>query len=215
MSLTGPAEIKNLHGHDDDEDELVFHINGDNLEKIPVFIRNHPPMDGATTLENTLTCPVKYLCKTNPTMVVDNFCFILDGDAIPVEPLVGDKTFWKETSTTARFFYSESLKTFHQVTLLSWRGAARGAYIRSKIRGGGLVKVDLDRIFKVTRYFSYWRSCKSFHRIISVVVPLTKEGEGWCGFSSRVFVQYFWRSNKASDKERVLEEYLSHYEQME
>lgn len=76
-------------------------------------------------------------------------------------------------------------------------------------------QIPLAQVFRVSRYFSYWKSCPCFHRIISVISPvmegwlspprllccfrdkrLLAEGEKTLGFRRRIFVQYLWRNEK-------------------
>uniref|UniRef100_A0A1I7WRQ6 DDE_Tnp_1_7 domain-containing protein n=1 Tax=Heterorhabditis bacteriophora TaxID=37862 RepID=A0A1I7WRQ6_HETBA len=137
--------VKNLN--DEEEEEILFHY-GDSCEPIPVFSVDEQPLDGPSTLTNTLKCPVKYISKMPPTFVVDNFCFICDGDEVSVNNILTDQQWWKQTSSSTRFYFSENMTTFHQVTLLTCRGEMRGAY-RSRARGGGITKVALDKLIEL------------------------------------------------------------------
>ncbi|CAI4231199.1 unnamed protein product [Auanema sp. JU1783] len=190
----------------EEERNILYHY-GNSCEPIPVFSVDEKPLDGPSTLTNTLRCPVKYISKIPPSMVVDNFCFICDGDEVSEDEILSDQQWWKQTSCSTRFYSSENMTTFHQVTLLTCRGEMRGAY-RSRARGAGITSVSLNQVFRVSRHFSSWRTCTSFHRIVSVISPITEEGENSNRFKKRIFVQYFWRQEKPNDRETVTREYL-------
>ncbi|KAK6737493.1 hypothetical protein RB195_019911 [Necator americanus] len=193
------------YGKDQDE-EVLFHY-GDTCEPVPVFSVDEKPLDGPSTLTSTLKCPVKYISKIPPSLVTDNLCFICDGDEVAVEDILTESHWWKQTSSSTRFYSSDNMTTFHQVTLITCRGEMRGAY-RSRVRGGGITKVSLHKVFRVSRFFSSWRTCPGFHRIVSVINPVTQEGEKSNKFKKRIFIQYFWRSEKPHDRALVTKEYL-------
>ncbi|VDP13542.1 unnamed protein product [Heligmosomoides polygyrus] len=174
-------------------------------------------MDGPSTLTNTLRCPIQYISKIPPSLVTDNYCFICDGEEVSVEEILTECQWWKQTSSSTRFYSSDNMTTFHQVTLLTCRGETRGAY-RARVRGGGISKVSLHKVFRVSRVFSSWRTCPGFHRIVSTINPITEgmpanyswmsreiflnticsatDGEKSYNFRKRIFIQYFWRSEK-------------------
>ncbi|PAV56078.1 hypothetical protein WR25_06634 [Diploscapter pachys] len=151
------------------EAELLFHY-GEHCEPIPVYSVDELPLDGPSTLSSTIKCPVKYISKIPPTMVVDNFCFICDGDQVSLDEILSDQQWWKQTSSSTRFYCSENMTTFHQVTLLTCKGELRGAY-RSRRKGADEQGIGYD-------------------------------------FKKRIFVQYFWRSEKPNDREKVNQEYM-------
>ncbi|KAK5974300.1 hypothetical protein GCK32_006567, partial [Trichostrongylus colubriformis] len=126
-----------------DADDVLYHY-GNTCEPIPVYSVDEKPLDGPSTLTNTLKCPVQYISKIPPSMVSDNFCFICDGDEVSVEEILSECQWWKQTSSSTRFYSSDNLTTFHQVTLLTCRGETRGAY-RSRVQGGAIAKVSLDK----------------------------------------------------------------------
>ncbi|TMS35356.1 hypothetical protein L596_002776 [Steinernema carpocapsae] len=189
--------------------ELIQYHFGAGAIPIPVYCADSKPFDLQSALENTVQCPVKYLSKVPPTMVTDNYCFVVDGDIVSLDEITQESSqWWKDTSTTTKYYSSEDvLRTFHQINVLTSRGEIRSAY-RTMKKGGGMKNVTLEKVFKVQRYFSYWTSCKSFHRIISVVNPVTKEGEVISGFQKRIFIQYLWRTDRESDRQRVANEYI-------
>lgn len=84
-----------------------------------------------------------------------------------------------------------------------------------KITGAGSIRyhkphesneVPLEKVYKVTRFYSFWKSCTSFHRIITVIAPLSETNIN-PQFKRRIFVQYLWRNAKESDKIRVSKEF--------
>ncbi|GMS82508.1 hypothetical protein PENTCL1PPCAC_4683, partial [Pristionchus entomophagus] len=145
-------------------------------------------MDPTSTLTNTLQCPVKFISKVSS------------------EEILADTRWWKQTSASTRFYQSDTLRTFHPVTMLHCRGEMRSAY-KARKRGGGLESVPLVNVYRVARHFGYWQTCHAFHRIVSIVSPVTAEGQSACGFKQRIFVQYFWRHQKDADRARVQREY--------
>ncbi|VDO30616.1 unnamed protein product [Haemonchus placei] len=126
-----------------DEEDVLYHY-GNTCEPIPVYSVDEQPLDGPSTLTNTLRCPVQYISKVPPSLVSDNFCFICDGDEVSVEDILTECQWWKQTSSSTRFYSSDNLTTFHQVNLLTCRGETRGAY-RARVRGGAIAKVSLDK----------------------------------------------------------------------
>lgn len=118
---------------------MTFHY-GDSCEPIPVFSVDEKPLDGPSTLTNTLKCPVKYISKVSvkthfnvlinqplqkmdlqipPSLVADNLCFICDGDEVAVEDILMESQWWKQTSSSTRFYSSDNMTTFNQVRFSS------------------------------------------------------------------------------------------------
>uniref|UniRef100_A0A914DXR1 Uncharacterized protein n=1 Tax=Acrobeloides nanus TaxID=290746 RepID=A0A914DXR1_9BILA len=189
--------------------EIRYHVAPGSSVPIPVYCAEPKPFDAQTALKNTVMCPVRYLSKAPPTMVTDNYCFIIDGDIVDFEEINREATdWWKDTSTATRYYCSDSLKTFHQVTMLMAQGKLKTAY-RTRLSGAGMEQVPLEKVFRVSRYFSYWKTCHNFHRIISLVSPVIESGEKTYGFQKRIFVQYLWRTEKDIDREKVALEYAA------
>lgn len=68
-------------------------------------------------------------------------------------------------------------------------------------------KVALDNVYKVIRVYSFWRTCTSFHRIVTMIdkaVPVVRDSKG---FKKRLFVQYLWRNAKPYEKAKVQREF--------
>ncbi|KHJ94041.1 hypothetical protein OESDEN_06038 [Oesophagostomum dentatum] len=108
-----PVEVNASPMKYDHEEEVLFHY-GDTCEPIPVFSVDQKPLDGPSTLTNTIRCPVKYISKMPPSLVTDNLCFICDGDEVAVEDILTESQWWKQTSSSTRFYSSDNLTTFHQ-----------------------------------------------------------------------------------------------------
>ncbi|KJH49439.1 hypothetical protein DICVIV_04456, partial [Dictyocaulus viviparus] len=69
-------------------------------------------------------------------------------------------------------------------------------------------------VFRVSRFFSARRTCPGFHRIVSVISPITKEGEDNYKFKKRIFIQYFWRYEKPHDRAFITNEYLDFHQKL-
>uniref|UniRef100_A0A0R3QEQ4 Dendrocyte expressed seven transmembrane protein n=1 Tax=Brugia timori TaxID=42155 RepID=A0A0R3QEQ4_9BILA len=82
----------------------------------------------------------------------------------------------------------------------------RCAYAR-RGRAASIEPIPLEQIFRVSRIYSHWKTCISFHRIISCISPVTKNATEVYGFQKRIFVQYLWRTEKREEKRRVAREY--------
>lgn len=72
-------------------------------------------------------------------------------------------------------------------------------------------KVPLNNVYKVIRFYSFWKTCTSFHRIVTMIDKVVDEpsntGTGGTTFKKRLFVQYLWRNAKAVEKARVQKEF--------
>lgn len=64
-------------------------------------------------------------------------------------------------------------------------------------------KVALENVYKVIRVYSFWQTCTSFHRIVTMIDKVTPEPT----FKKRLFVQYLWRNAKPYEKARVQREF--------
>lgn len=116
----------------------------------------------------------------------------------------------------------------HQATMLSSTSSAPPSIGISGMRGE---RVDLQKVFKVVRFYSFWKTCTSFHRIVTMIEKVVEEPKppppqdpqemirqqqslllqpqtgGGVGFSKRLFVQYLWRNAKPLEKARVQKEF--------
>ena len=147
-----------------------------------------------------ITCPQRYLAKQPPAIVTDNYCFVVDGDVANLESTIqsrrqsssspstsnaGDEdNFWKPTGKAIKYYYSSCLKTFYPVQIVKTKGKILSACMRRRRdvvippelgpmkRLQRSVTIDLKSVFQVSRYYSCWRTCPYFHRIVSLVEPL-------------------------------------------
>uniref|UniRef100_A0A7E4VY81 Uncharacterized protein n=1 Tax=Panagrellus redivivus TaxID=6233 RepID=A0A7E4VY81_PANRE len=189
--------------------EIIQYETGHRQVPIPVFCVDKNPFDVKRVLINSIKCPVRYLSEAPPTLVTENFCFMINGDIVDIDDILREsRSWWRDTSKATRYYMTDCMKAFHQVTMLATKGTLRSAY-KAKSKGGGMERIPLDKVYRVMRHFSFWRSCPKYHRILSLVQPVTEEGEGIVGFKKRIFIQYLWRTNSNADKERVALEYAS------
>jgi hypothetical protein len=117
--------------------EIRYHVAPGSSVPIPVYCAEPKPFDAQTALKNTVMCPVRYLSKAPPTMVTDNYCFIIDGDIVDFEEINREAAdWWRDTSTATRYYCSDSLKTFHQVWINFCCDPYRGSCKIFWIQGG-------------------------------------------------------------------------------
>uniref|UniRef100_A0A915PKD6 Uncharacterized protein n=1 Tax=Setaria digitata TaxID=48799 RepID=A0A915PKD6_9BILA len=172
-----------------------------------IFSIEDVALDTNMTLRSALNCPVEYINKEPPILALKNYCFVIDGDLVNVDRIIeNSKYWWKQTSSRVRYYLSKEMKTFYEVDALLCRGELRCAYMR-RGRAASIEQIPLDKIFRVARIYSHWKTCISFRRIISDISPVTKGGIEFHGFQRRIFVQYLWRTNKLDEKQRVAREY--------
>lgn len=56
------------------------------------------------------------LCESSTKKVMDNYCFVFNGEYVDLDEIMGDNSaFWRNTATTTRYYSSDTLKTFYQV----------------------------------------------------------------------------------------------------
>ncbi|VDN01351.1 unnamed protein product [Thelazia callipaeda] len=174
-----------------------------------VFSVEKSALDADQTMRNVLNCPVEYISKDPPMIALQNYCFVISSNGVDVDKIMkNSRWWWKQTSSNTRYYYSTEMKTFYRVDVLLCRGEIRCAYMR-KHRTTIIEQVPLHKLFRVTRIFGHWKTCTNFHRIISDIHPVTERGIEFYGFQKRIFVQYLWRTEKQSEKGRVLREYLA------
>lgn len=131
------------------------------------------PFDVKSTLASTIECPLRFLSKEPPDMVLDNYCFVVDGSSVPVDSITSGE-FWKTTSVATRFYCSENrgMRKFKKVHCVFCHNELKAAF-GNREKQPGMKQIPLKFIFRVSRYFCYWWSCKSFHRIVSIISPVT------------------------------------------
>ncbi|VDM12539.1 unnamed protein product [Wuchereria bancrofti] len=67
--------------------------------------------------------------------------------------------------------------------------------------------IPLVQVYVVTRIYSFWKTCPSFRRIVTLLDKVNKNEIKSTHFQKRIFVQHIWRNTKQSDKERVKYEF--------
>uniref|UniRef100_A0A158Q8T3 Uncharacterized protein n=1 Tax=Elaeophora elaphi TaxID=1147741 RepID=A0A158Q8T3_9BILA len=77
----------------------------------------------------------------------------------------------------------------------------------SSISGYRRDAVPLVQVYVVTRIYSFWKTCPSFRRIVTLLDRVNENGVENMHFQKRIFVQHIWRNTKQSDKERVKYEF--------
>uniref|UniRef100_A0A915A4Y1 Potassium channel domain-containing protein n=1 Tax=Parascaris univalens TaxID=6257 RepID=A0A915A4Y1_PARUN len=205
-------------------------------QELPVHSVHHDTVQTEAALENLMSAPESMLSSiVPPTMVEDNYCFVVDGDKIRMGDIMGDDQWWRHTSRPTKYFYSEDMRKFIKVNCITAKGKVISARLtasssspmspmhtstasstpRSSMSGassrnssGYGEKVPLSHVYKVVRFYSFWRTCTSFHRIVTMIDKVNSDDKhGNPSFKKRLFVQYLWRNAKPADKMRVQKEF--------
>lgn len=211
------------------QEPVLFHQN------IPVHSIHHDTVQTETALETIMTAPDSMLAGiVPPPMVDDNYCFIVDGRKVPISEIMKDQQWWQHTSRPTKYYYSEDMRTFQRVNCIAAKGRIISAKITSTVPSGLLSmhssstfssprssislpnargvprgeSVPLYNVYKVIRYYSFWRSCKGFHRIVTVIDRINNDDPNRNPlFKKRYFVQYIWRKVKPIEKAKVRQDY--------
>ncbi|NP_001350984.1 Potassium channel domain-containing protein [Caenorhabditis elegans] len=202
--------------------EVTTHPGKDGLE-VPVYSNDDEhPLDGPHTILHAVQCPKKFIATVAPTEVADTSCFVCDSNLVTMQMIEedADHIHWKQTMSTTHYYATDNWKDdFYRVTPLTCRGVLRGAYRVGKSRCGKIQRVDIIRVYRVTRHFSCWKTVPVFHRVISLVeaaLPYkqmtTKQKQllkaNGNKLINRLFIQYYWRFNQSFlNREQVLSEY--------
>ncbi len=67
--------------------------------------------------------------------------------------------------------------------------------------------MPLKHVYKVIRFYSFWKTCTAFHRIVTMIDKANDDKNANPDFKKRLFVQYLWRNAKANEKARVQKEF--------
>ena len=78
-----------------------------------------------------------------------------------------------DSSSDLQLYYKPSTNTEHLSTKSSCSDLSTKS-ARSSVCHQRYMDVDLAKVFKVTRLYSCWKTCRSFHRILTVVEPIIK-----------------------------------------
>lgn len=65
--------------------------------------------------------------------------------------------------------------------------------------------LPFEHIYKVTRFYSFWRTCTNFHRIVTLITPAVPGFHK--DFRKRIFIQFLWRNPRPEEKMRVAREF--------
>ncbi|XGW11173.1 hypothetical protein V3C99_012571 [Haemonchus contortus] len=209
------------------EEPVIYHRD------LPVHSVHHDTVQTEAALANLMSAPSSMLTAAiPPTMVEDNYCFVVDGERVRMGDILGDDQWWRHTSRPTKYFYSEDLRQFHRVNCIAVKGKVIAAKLatsalqttatgvassastpRSSVSGasarshGRDNKVPLAHVYKVIRFYSFWKTCTSFHRIVTMIDRVTDDRNVNPDFKKRLFVQYLWRNAKAVEKARVQKEF--------
>ncbi|EGT38289.1 hypothetical protein CAEBREN_32043 [Caenorhabditis brenneri] len=201
-------------------------------QDVPVYSNDDEhPLDGPHTILHAVQCPKKFIATIAPTEVADTACFVCDSNLVSMQMIEedADHIHWKQTMSTTHYYATDNWKDdFYKVTPLMCRGVLRGAYKVGKDKSGKIQRVDIIRVYRVTRHFSCWKTVPVFHRVISLVeaaLPykqMTAKQKQLLKANgnkliNRLFIQYYWRfqqsvssqilEKKFLNREQVLSEY--------
>lgn len=233
------------------EDPVMYHAN------LPIHSVHHDTVQTETALENLMNAPESMLTTSiPPTLVGDNYCFVVDGNAVRMGDIMGDDQWWRHTSRPTKYYYSEDMKKFQKVNCVTAKGKVISARLAtmSKIelaagatsslapstssggaspastprssfsgfsgsgppsRQGSVSRqaanrgeeVPLKHVYKVIRFYSFWKTCTAFHRIVTMIDRANDDKNANPEFKKRLFVQYLWRNAKGNEKARVQKEF--------
>ncbi|MFH4984929.1 hypothetical protein AB6A40_011638 [Gnathostoma spinigerum] len=210
---------------------IIFHRD------IPVHSVHRETVQTEIALQNLMTAPESLLTPSiPPTFVGDNYCFVVDGENVSTADIMSDEHWWRHTGKPSKYYYSDDLRTFRRVNCITAKGRIMSATLvkhaspaSSHIHSPGSSRsgttcansasrhsltsnkpdtLPLSCIYKVTRVYSFWKTCTAFHRIVTMISRgMEDEQSANDFFRKRLFVQYLWRNAKPSDKARVQREF--------
>ncbi|KAI6194006.1 hypothetical protein M3Y96_01079200 [Aphelenchoides besseyi] len=127
---------------------IKYHVSRKDCSPIPIYNFDGKPFDVNDTL---FECPLKFVAKTPPDQVFENFCFVVDGDSVPEESITSGE-FWRPTSIATRFYCSENqqMKKFKKVNVIFFHGNMHAAFA-NRNNAAGMIQIPLSKIFRVTR----------------------------------------------------------------
>lgn len=209
-------------------------------QNIPIHSLHQKTVETESALQSLLNAPESIVChKLPPSVVDDNYCFVIDGETIGSEAMLQDNIHWSHTSRLTQYFYSDDLRNFHRVNCIKAKGkiiavkiigsqaqtfstlhSTRSTPIHqprsidfmpprsiSSISGFRRDTIPLVQVYVVTRIYSFWKTCPSFRRIVTLFDRVNENEMENIHFQKRIFVQHIWRNTKQSDKERVIYEF--------
>lgn len=121
-------------------------------------------------------------------------CVKAKGKIIAVK-MIGSKSQGFNASHVTRSVLEQHSRSFHSMTMHSTVSLLDFQHD----------PIPLMQVYAVTRVYSFWKTCPSFRRIITLVDRV--EGNELemdnIHFQKRIFLQHIWRNAKQLDKERV------------
>uniref|UniRef100_A0A158PCQ2 SH3 domain-containing protein n=1 Tax=Angiostrongylus cantonensis TaxID=6313 RepID=A0A158PCQ2_ANGCA len=215
------------------EEPVIFHKRQIvEIQDIPVHSVHHDTVQTETALANLMSAPSSMLTGAiPPTMVEDNYCFVVDGEQVRMGDILGDEQWWRHTSRPTKYFYSEDLRQFYRVNCIAVKGKVIAAKLAGNVQQAAALAassssastprssvsgvsarlrdstVPLTHVYKVIRFYSFWKTCTSFHRIVTMIDRVVGDPHPNPDFKKRLFVQYLWRNAKPIEKARVQKEF--------
>ncbi|CAI5441775.1 unnamed protein product [Caenorhabditis angaria] len=190
---------------------------------VPIYSNDEEhPLDGPHTILHAVQCPKQFVAKIAPNDVTDTCCFVLDSSLVTMQMIEedADNIRWKQTMSTTHYYATDNWNDdFYRVTPLMCRGVLRGAYRIGKDKSRRIQKVEIFKVYRVTRHFSCWKTVPRFHRVLSLVeaaIPYEKltikqkqlvKANGK-KLINRLFIQYYWRNQQIpSLRDQIIAEY--------
>ncbi|VDK80587.1 unnamed protein product [Onchocerca ochengi] len=206
-------------------------------QNIPIYSQKRRTVETENVLRFLRDAPEFLVShKLPPAVVDDNYCFVIDRETIGSEAILHDDIHWSHTSRPTKYFYFDDLRNFYRVNCIKAKGKIMGVKMsRSQKRSFNLLQstrstpmhrshsllrrsissasglrrdlIPLTQVYVVTRIYSFWKTCPSFRRIVTLIDQVNEGEMENIQFQKRMFVQYIWRDTKQSEKDRVKYEF--------
>ncbi|VDO77513.1 unnamed protein product [Onchocerca flexuosa] len=206
-------------------------------QDIPIYSQQRKTVETESVLRFLLNVPEFLVShKLPPTVVDGNYCFVIDRETIGSEAILHEDIHWSHTSRPTQYFYFDDLRNFYRVNCTKAKGKIMAVKISSsQKRAFSLLHstrstpmsqsrslsrrsisstsgfrrdlIPLKQVYLVTRIYSFWKTCPSFRRIITLIDRVNDNEMENIQFQKRMFVQYIWRDTKQSEKDRVKYEF--------
>lgn len=109
---------------------MVYHKN------MPVFTISTNAIETEQAVKSVLQCPDQCLSTEVPKMVTENYCFVVDGEKFTLADIAADDENWRPTGRPTKYYYSEDLKTFQKVHIVSLKGKIISAKLVTPVPRG-------------------------------------------------------------------------------
>ncbi|CAG9534005.1 unnamed protein product [Cercopithifilaria johnstoni] len=226
--------ISKILPEEDVQQPIIYYQN------IPIHSLHQKTVEMENVLQNLFNAPESIISHKLPPSVVDNnYCFVIDGETIGSDTILHDDIHWSHTSRRTQYFYSNDLRSFHRVNCIKAKGkiiavkvigsqrqifstlhSIRTTPIHqsqsinsipprsvSSISGFHRDTIPLTQVYVVTQIYSFWKTCPSFRRIVTLLDRVNENDAENNDFQKRIFVQHIWHNAKQRDKERVKHEF--------